>query len=62
MPKKIATTIYITEKQHNQLKELNDRLKVPVSELIRQGIDLAVRKYDENLSGQMPLFMDEGKK
>ena len=54
--KKLATTIYITEKQQAQLKELNDRLKVPVSELIRQGIDLIVRKYDENLSGQISLF------
>ncbi|MCY4321822.1 MAG: ribbon-helix-helix domain-containing protein [Bdellovibrionaceae bacterium] len=54
--KKIATTIYITEKQQDQLKELNDRLKVPVSELIRQGIDLIVKKYDENLSGQISLF------
>ena len=62
MPKKIATTIYITEKQQNQLKELNERLKVPVSELIRQGIDLAVRKYDENLSGQIPLFGEGNKK
>ena len=54
--KKIATTIYITERQQDQLKELNDRLKVPVSELIRQGIDLIVKKYDENLSGQISLF------
>ena len=56
--KKLATTIYITEKQQEQLKELNDRLKVPVSELIRQGIDLIVKKYDENLSGQISLFED----
>ena len=54
--KKIATTIYITGKQQDMLKELNDRLKVPVSELIRQGIDLIVKKYDENLSGQISLF------
>ena len=60
--KKIATTIYITEKQQDQLKELNDRLKVPVSELIRQGIDLIVKKYDENLSGQISLFEEQEKK
>ena len=60
--KKLATTIYITEKQQAQLKELNDRLKVPVSELIRQGIDLIVRKYDENLSGQISLFEDSDQK
>ena len=60
MSKKIATTIYITEKQQDQLKELNDRLKVPVSELIRQGIDLIIKKYDENLSGQISLFEEKG--
>ena len=59
--KKLATTIYITEKQQEQLKELNDRLKVPVSELIRQGIDLVVKKYDENLSGQISLFEETEK-
>lgn len=59
MSKKQATTIYITEKQQNQLKELNERLKVPVSEIIRQGIDLVLKRYDENLSGQMPLPLFE---
>ena len=63
MSKKQATTIYITEKQQNQLKELNERLKVPVSEIIRQGIDLVLKKYDENLSGQIPLpLFEEDKK
>ena len=55
MSKKVASTIYITEKQQNQLKELNERLKVPIAAIIRQGIDLIVKKYDEHLSGQIPL-------
>ena len=59
MSKKIASTIYITEKQQAQLKELNDRLKIPVSELIRQGIDLILKKYDKQLSGQISLFDEE---
>ena len=60
MSKKIASTIYITEKQQNQLKELNERLKVPIAEIIRQGIDLIVKKYEEHLSGQIPLpFFEE---
>ncbi len=63
MPKKIATTIYITEKQQDQLKELNDRLKIPISEIIRQGIDIVLKKYDEHLSGQIPLpLFNESKK
>ena len=59
MSKKIATTIYITEMQQDQLKELNARLKVPISELIRQGINLIIKKYDENLSGQISLFEEK---
>ena len=56
MSDKIATTVYLTEKQKTQLEELNDRLKIPMSELIRQGVDLILRKYDENLSGQISFF------
>ena len=65
MSKKHATTIYITEKQQNSLKELNERLKIPISAMIRQGIDLILKKYEEKLSGQIsfPLFEeDKGKK
>jgi len=56
MPNKRATTVYLTEKQTLQLEELNERLKIPRAELIRQGIDLILKKYDENLSGQISLF------
>lgn len=56
MSNKRATTVYLTEKQKNQLEELNDRLKIPKAELIRQGIDLILKQYDEKLSGQIPLF------
>jgi len=59
MSNKIATTVYLTKKQKTQLEELNDRLKIPMSELIRQGIDLILTKYDEKLSGQIPLFEDK---
>lgn len=61
MPRKLTTTIYITEEQKNRLKELNDRLKIPVAELIRQGIDAIVKKYEGSLSGQMSLPIDEKK-
>ena len=59
MSNKRATTVYLTEKQKAQLEELNDRLKIPMSELIRQGIDLILKKYDEKLSGQIPLFEEK---
>ncbi len=61
MAKKQATTIYITEKQQRQLRELNDRLKIPISELIRQGIDLILKKYDKKLSGQISLPLEDEK-
>ena len=59
MSNKIATTIYLKEQQKAQLEELNERLKVPQSELIRQGIDLILKQYEEKLSGQIPLFEDK---
>jgi hypothetical protein len=55
MAKKIATTVYITEKQQELLKQLNDRSKVPIAEFIRQGIDLVLLRYSEMLPGQMDL-------
>lgn len=55
MAKKLATTIYITEQQQQLLKELNRRSKVPVAEYIREGIDLVLEKYRDQLPGQMEL-------
>ena len=53
MAKKISTTVYITEEQQRRLKELNERTKVPIAEYIRQGIDLTLEKYRDQLPGQM---------
>jgi len=55
MAKKQATTIYITEQQQMLLKELNRRSKVPVAEYIREGIDLILQKYQDQLPGQLEL-------
>ncbi|MCB0272115.1 MAG: ribbon-helix-helix domain-containing protein [Bdellovibrionales bacterium] len=51
--KKISTTVYITEDQNDRLKLLNKRTKVPVAEFIRQGIDLVLEKYKDQIPGQM---------
>lgn len=51
--KKISTTVYITEDQNDRLKLLNKRTKVPVAEYIRQGIDLVLDKYKDQIPGQM---------
>ena len=59
MSKKVTTTIYITEKQQEGLKELNEKTKIPVAEFIRQGIDLILKKYEEQLSGQLSLPIDK---
>ena len=50
--KKLSTTIYITPEQNAQLKQLNQKTKVPVAEYIRQGIDLVLEKYRAQLPGQ----------
>ncbi len=54
--KKITTTVYITEEQNELLKRLNDKTKVPIAEFIRQGIDLVLEKYRDELPGQLSLL------
>jgi predicted DNA-binding protein len=51
--KKISTTIYITLEQSEKLKLLNEKTKVPIAEYIRQGIDLVLERYKNQLPGQM---------
>lgn len=51
--KKISTTVYITQEQNEKLKELNAKTKVPIAEYIRQGIDMVLEKYKDQLPGQM---------
>jgi predicted DNA-binding protein len=54
--KKISTTVYITPEQDERLKTLHEKTKVPVAEYIRQGIDLVLEKYRDQLPGQTGLF------
>jgi hypothetical protein len=55
--KKISTTVYITPEQDARLKLLHGRTKVPVAEYIRQGIDLVLDKYRDQLPGQVDLHL-----
>ena len=55
--KKISTTVYITPEQDAALKLLHDRTKVPVAEYVRQGIDLVLQKYRDQLPGQVDLLL-----
>ena len=53
--KKVSTTIYITQKQRENLRLLNQRTKVPVAEYIREGIDMVLKRYEHELPGQKSL-------
>jgi predicted DNA-binding protein len=53
--KKISTTVYITPEQNEALHLLHDRTKVPVAVYIREGIDLALKQYADQLPGQLSL-------
>lgn len=57
--KKLSTTVYITPEQNVQLKQLHARTKVPVAEYIRQGIDLVLARYADQLPGQTSIAFDE---
>ena len=52
MGKKISTTIYITDEQNDKLKKLSLKTRVPVAEYIRQGIDLVIDQYKDELPGE----------
>ena len=44
LKKRVAKTIHLEEYQVNQLKQLREETRVPMAELIRQGVDLVLRK------------------
>jgi predicted DNA-binding protein len=53
--KKISTTVYITPEQNERLHLLHERTKVPVAVYIREGIDLVLKRYEDQLPGQRSL-------
>ena len=56
--KKISTTVYLTPEQNTRLRLLNEKTRVPIAEYIREGIDLILGKYQEELPGQLS-FLDD---
>ncbi len=56
--KKISTTIYVTPEQHELLRQLHVRTKVPVAIYIREGIDLILQRYAADLPGQISLSLE----
>jgi predicted DNA-binding protein len=53
--KKVSTTVYIEPEQAEKLRMLHERTKVPVAVYIREGIELALAKYEHLLPGQLTL-------
>jgi len=53
--KKISTTVYITPEQNDALHLLHGRTKVPVAVFIREGIDLVLARYADQMPGQLSL-------
>lgn len=45
--------------QNDNLKLLNQKTKVPIAEYIREGIDMVLEKYRNQLPGQLSLLGDE---
>ena len=44
MPRKIKTALYLSPKQISALKKISKHLDIPMSQIIRQGVDMAIKK------------------
>jgi len=49
---KTQITTYILVSQKEKLKDLSNKTRVPISEYLREGIDLVLDKYREELQTQ----------
>ena len=49
---KTQITTYILVSQKEKLKSLSGKTRVPISEYLREGIDLVLEKYREELNIQ----------
>ncbi len=49
---KTQITTYILVSQKERLKDLSNRTRVPISEYLREGIDLVLDKYREEVQSQ----------
>ena len=49
---KTQITTYILVSQKEKLKDLSEKTRVPISEYLREGIDLVLDKYREDLQTQ----------
>ncbi len=49
---KTQITTYILVSQKERLKDLSNRTRVPISEYLREGIDMVLDKYREEVQSQ----------
>ncbi len=49
MGNKVLRSIYLDIAQVEKIKRLSERTKVPQAVYVREGLDLLLRKYEENL-------------
>lgn len=56
--KKISKTVYITPEQDEALKKLQEKTRVPQSEYIREGIELALKKYQQVIENRKKKAME----
>lgn len=47
--KKISSTIYLSQEQHDALKLLSEKTRVPYSVYVREGIDLVISVHRKKL-------------
>ncbi len=45
MDLKQSCNVFLPVKQYGEIKELGHKLSIPYSELIREGVDLILRRY-----------------
>jgi len=55
---KTQITTYILVSQKERLKDLSNKTRVPISEYLREGIDLVLDKYREELQTQKYLHLE----
>ena len=57
---KVSTTVYLERAQDERLKALSKRTRVPVAEYIRQGVDMVLQRYQDQIPGQQVMLpLDE---
>ncbi|MEA2064051.1 MAG: ribbon-helix-helix domain-containing protein [Gemmatimonadota bacterium] len=55
---KTQITTYILVSQKEKLKDLSGKTRVPISEYLREGIDLVLEKHQDKLNPQKYLPLD----